>query len=117
MQKKALVVIIILVVAAVLYYYFSTRGSGCPPARNPDKFKAWNDSDVGQAHQVAREYANPILGEDTHKNAAIVAGFFKGIDVRVDMQAAKYYKSYLVNYLKSEHTYPHWSMAKGELLC
>lgn len=115
--KKILVVVGFVVLVAVVYWQFSAKNTGCPK-RNPNKFKAWDEEDIpfGHIKQIAQIYADPILGADD-SNASLVAGFFKGINVRATTQAAKYYKDHLIEYLNSEDTYPHWNMEQGELLC
>lgn len=112
------VIVLFLVGMYVLYrYYYAVD---CPPRRNPKKFPdPWYDNQIphGDLGSLAEQFANPVLGEDTQINGALVGGFFKGIDVYPSEAAAKYYKPYLIRYLQSSKALPYWNMAIGELLC
>lgn len=120
-MKQFLISVVVLGVLAALYYvYDEFYSSTCPPARNPNKFSSpWKGNQVpsGDLGRLGIKYAKPILGDDDSMNGSIVGGFFKGIDVYPSDAAARHYRRYLIQFLKSDKAVPWWNMEQGELLC
>ena len=120
MKKQLLIAGVALLILLAVYWVWQEDVPSCPPARNPGKFpEGWLENAIpsGDLYRLAEKYAKPVIGGDSQKNGSIVGGFFKGIDVYPSESAAKYYKSYLIKYLKSNQALPHWNVEIGELLC
>lgn len=121
-MKKGIIIAGIVVLTLVVAYYLYIRYTPlpCPPPRNPRKFpEPWLEGKIphGDLARLAEKYANPILGDDTQTNGALVGGFFKGVNIYPSEAAASYYRTYLKRHLSSEHALPYWNIQIGELLC
>lgn len=120
-MKKGIIIAIIVIAALVAaYFIYDTSYGDCPSPRDPAKFpNPWDEKNrnSGGLNQLAKQYADPILGADTNYNGSVVGGFFKGINVFPSTAAAKYYERHLIKYLKSNNALPWWNIKQGELLC
>lgn len=121
-MKKGIIITGIVLLTLVAGYWAYTRYAPlpCPPERNPKRFpEPWRENKIphGDLARIAEQYANPILGDDTQTNGALVGGFFKGIDVYPSAAAAKYYRTYLKRHLSSDRALPYWNIQIRELLC
>lgn len=121
-MKKGIIITAIVLLTLVAGYYLYTWHAPlpCPPLRDPKKFpEPWLEGKIphGDLGQLAEKYANPILGDDTQTNGALIGGFFKGINVYPSDAAARYYRTYLKRHLSTQRALPYWNMQIGELLC
>lgn len=129
MKKKKLIIVgVILAVLFLVWFLWKRRskvvvdpatGSACIKV-NRTKFPIrWDEQRIphGDLRTLADAYLTPDVGGDPHANGSLVGGFFKALDLYPQDSSAKFFRTELVAWAKTNNALPYWSMQVGELAC